>query len=67
MTRCGMLYLKSRVCHYVCAPCTLTLMTPGKSTSTILCIPGPLTLRDIVYQTKQKKSGGITNKVSSIF
>lgn len=32
----------------------LTLMTPGKSTSTILWMPGPLTLNDIVWHVKNK-------------
>lgn len=39
----------------------LTLITPGKSTSTILCSPGPFTFKDMVYsgdKTKQKILGG---------
>lgn len=30
-------------------------MTPGKSTSTILWMPGPLTLKDIVCKQQQQK------------
>lgn len=34
--------------------CILTLMTPGKSTNTILCKPGPFTLKEMVCEIKLK-------------
>lgn len=46
--------LSSRFIFFFYIYCILTLMTPGKSTNTILCKPGPFTLKEMVCEVKLK-------------